>query len=381
MTGADDSSAKVLRIEHLLNLMSARMPWTMGAKVVEAIGIRKSRGWAETIASFRDVPPSGEALSRCLAKLEATVLDHLLVGEKQVLWYEWRHLSDEIRVDLESWIKSVRPRSLQSDREPFDIASMPYKASELKPLVRKPPVLVSASRVNEELRLLYFSVRTYTTREEIDVSAFPPKTRERFDDYLEVIGLRARNIPCVDAVVFDPHTSRTEIRMDHQRGMKSDGEDAAFTAIIEHLNAVLFRAKARMPMGLGLVDFAPAVNRLYLDSRAGRVEFLGFVANSATASSNNTGKVHRRANQDLRRDPFHLGGKGAVSSIDPYTIGVSFETPSKTERGQLELHGSVRKLFGPHRGGITSAGMYGCLTLEDHEFLSGVLAAHLPKPK
>lgn len=52
MSVADDSSANVQRVEHLLNLMTVRMPWTMGAKVVEAVGIHKSRGWLETISSF-----------------------------------------------------------------------------------------------------------------------------------------------------------------------------------------------------------------------------------------------------------------------------------------------------------------------------------------
>jgi hypothetical protein len=238
-------------------------------------------------------------------------------------------------------------------------------------------VVVQARRDSNRLILTFFSVRTYTTREPIDIMSMPPAQRRRFDDYLEVIGLKARIIPCFDCALFDLARDRLELRMDHQAGMKSEGEDSAFTKILEHLNRILFRATTHMPAGLGLVSFLPAVERLYTDKSAGRVEHLGFVATTANASSNNYGKVHRREGQDLRTDPFHVGGSEAVSSIEPYTIGVSLASLSGHERLLLDLNGSVRMILRRSQG-ITHAGFHGCMSEEDFEMLSTVLEDHLP---
>jgi hypothetical protein len=303
---------------------------------------------------------------------------HLLVGEKSVTWYDWRELSEPAHEALKNWVSTVNPSKLRS--EPFDLLSIPYRQEQLRPLIGQKPVLLDAMKFDGRLYLQYFSVRTYQSRESIDVHNLPPAQRKRFEDYVEVIGLRARSVPCVDSVVFVPGKNRTEIRMDTVAGMHSEESQRDASSILEQVNAVLFKGIRHQPLGLGLVSFMPAVKRLYRNEHAGLVEYLGFVATTANAASNNQGKVHRKAGQDLRKDPFHVGGKGAVNSIDPYAIGISVPAPSKlypSHRLQLGLNGSVRMITGIHRRGMTSAEFQGCATLGDYDRLSSLLEEHL----
>jgi hypothetical protein len=363
-------------IARLMRILATRMSWSAGAKLIVSTGLHRGRGWAESVASVATVPLNATGLRRARQTLEDVLGSHILFGEKAVTWYLWSGAADGAAELISRWVERVQLGRLLPPATAPRLSDTPTGQRELKALVGSPPALHSVTREAGLLTFVFSSARTYTSREQIDVSAFPPAQRRRFDDYLKVIGLKARHVPCFDVVAFDLAKARTELRMDHQLNMKSDQEDSARTDIINQVNGVLFKAIQHAPIGLGAVDFFPAVRNLYAGT-VGQVEHLGFLATAPTASSNNNCKVHRRAGQDLRRDPFHLGGKRAVTSVDPYTIGVSAAGPSGYDRVLLEVNGNVRMMFGP-RSALATAGFHGCVTADDFEFLTQTLESHLP---
>lgn len=372
------TSRQVTDLEKVLRLLETRMTWTMGAKVLEAAALDKSRGWDESIRRCVQRTMDGSFRTRVQESLEGALARHILVGGKQVIWYDWERLSDGDRADVRRWAETVRTSRLVGEEDEFRLIETPYLQPALRPLHGQLPRLVRARRAGQRLTLLFSSARSFTTRENIDLTGMTAQQRQRFEDYLEVIGVKARIIPCFDVVVFDLAKNRVEVRMDRQPGIKSDGQDAAFSQILEHLNRMILQDTGHQPLGIGLVDFFPAVNRLYLDPSAGLVEMLGFVATSADRSSNNRGLVHRREDQDLRVDPFHVGGKNAVGTVEPYTIGVSAESLSGIDRLHLELRGNARALFGPATArSITHASFDGCATDADFDLLTSLLEDHL----
>lgn len=375
---ATRAQAPVSDLERLLRLLETRMSWTLGAKVLEAAGLERSRGWDETIRRTLQRTLEGAFRSRAEASLKEALLRHIVVGGKLVIWYDWSHIGEEAQASAQVWVRTVPTSRLLRHPDAFDVLQTPFQQAVLRPLLGQPPELASAHRSGDRLTLTYFSVRSFTTRETIDLTGMSTQQRQRFNDYLEVIGVKARTIPCFDVVVFDLAKNRVEIRLDRQPGIKSDGQDAALSQILEQLNRIIYRDTMHQPLGLGLVDFFPAVNPLYRNSSAGLVEMLGFVATSNDRSSNNRGLVHRRDDQDLRIDPFHVGGKGAVATIDPYTIGISTDSLSGMDRLHLELRGNARSVFGPTAArAITHSYFDGCATDADFDLLTSLLEDHL----
>ena len=376
---ATGSLHRVTDLEKAMRLLATRVSWTMGAKFIDAASLYKSRGWDETIRVMRQQTMDGAMRARATDSLVGVLNRHILIGGKQVFWYDWTRLNAAQLAGSRGWVRDVDADDLVG--HPFEVLSTPYLQGDLRPLLGSPPRLVSAQRERQRLTLVFFGVRTFTTRESIDLTAMNDDERSRFNDYLEVIGVKARNVPCFDVVVFDLAKNRVEVRMDRQPGMQSDGTDSAFSQIIEQINRVIFTATGHMPIGHGLTNFFPAVNRLYRDPSAGMVEMLGFVATARDKSSNNKGVVHRRDDQDLRVDPFHVGGKSAVGTVEPYTIGISAESLSGVERLHLELRSSARTLLGGGNPRFIGHAMFeGCATSADFDLLTSLLEDHLIDP-
>ena len=375
--GAEDELVRMMR------MMATRMPWSLGTQYVEAAGLHVSRGWKETIEAAKSRLPVDAAYAKAKALLHEALVTHTFVGNKQVIWYGMNFMAPDVQKAVRAWALDTNKAPLvDPGMKGFNVADAPTTSDGLETLIGKAPRIVAARlNASDQFVVHFFGARAYTSRETIDVSQWPAEQRNRIGDYFELIGLKARNVPTFDTVVFDLPRSRVELRIDVQPGMTSDGQGGAHLYLIEALNRVLFPLIKASPMGQGLVNLFPAVDKIYRDKKAGQVESLGFVATGETTSSNNTGQVHRRRGQDLREDPFHTGGRGAVKSVKPYSIGTSWEAPSKMDKLLLELKGSVRMIHGLRPALIQQANFLGCATGTDFDFLSDMLAEHLLQPK
>lgn len=368
-------------IEKLMRLLSTRMSWTAATRTLSLAGLHASRGWGESITAFRGSLHSYSEAQLEIARdvLESAFVTHTYVGNKQVSWYDMAEWNPEQRAATLRWADSLDlsspPQSLELRR--WIPADVPYDQDVL---ARRgsAPRLVEVTRIENRLYFLYFCVRTYALRETIDLSEVPDDERTQvLRGYQEVIGVRREHLPCFDCCVLDLAAQRLEVRIDFHPNYRSDEQAAALPAVVHQFNRVLMAQLQITPAGYGLVNFFPAVTRIYEDPTAGRVYLLSFVATGANSTSNNSGKTHRNRTQDLRSDHFHVGGRGNVDSIAPYAIGARW--PSREPGGeplQIEILGTVKHVYLPNAV-VSNANFQGCSTAADYDFLLGELARHL----
>lgn len=366
-------------VERLMRLLSTRMSWTAGAALLTSAGLHVSRGWAESISAFRGGVFAPEALEVAERILESAFVLHSYVGNKQVTWFDMRQWDARAATAVRRWAENLDPgnppRALNLRR--WIPASVPYQQDALTGRRGAPPVLVEVSKQARRLYFQFFAVRTYALREPIDLSGLPTHEREYFEGYQEVIGVKRQHFPCFDCCVLDLEANRLELRVDFNPGHASEDQAGAVPALVHQLNRILMAEVQHTPAGLGLVNFFPAVERIYRDQEAGKVAMLGFVATSSDTTSNNSGRTLRKPNQDLRRDRFHLGGKGNVDALSPYSIGAKWPPQGGGKEAlQIELNGSVRMIYLPNPV-ISVANFIGCATTTDYDFLTEELSRHL----
>lgn len=367
-------------IEHLLHLMASRMSWRLGSKLVERANLYVSRGWGETIAAVRSRPPAAEALATVQSALETAFLWHTYVGNKQVTWYDLNVLPDDLRTPLVHWAATLDLNAVSQRYcvPNFISRRAPYLEADLAGLIGQPARLVAVGREGQKLYFQYFSARSYSLRESIDLTDWPDDQRARLGEFYEVIGVKLKSIPCFDTFVVDLAAMRLEVRIDFAPGMRQESQAVGVSRLLEEFNRLTMNELTLAPAGLGIVNFYPAVAGIYGDRGAGRVNMLGFVATSEDTSSNNRGQTLRRRDQDLRDDKFHVGGTGAVESVKPYTIGATWPSPSGLEPLTMELLGSVRMVYNTTPSAIKVANFVGCTDGRDFDFLTNELARQLP---
>jgi hypothetical protein len=367
-------------VETLLRLLSTRMPWTPGYRVVTAAGLHASRGWSDTITAFKGHSFEDDQLATAAAVLESAFVTHTYVGNKQVLWYDMERWNPEQRNQTLAWGRNLDIAAMNQALgldEAWTPTSVPYTQDGLGR--RGPtPKLVEVSRIDERLYFLYFCVRTYAIRETINLEDLDEERKAGvLGEYQELIGVKRRHVPCFDCCVLDLAAERLELRVDFVPEQRSEEQGMAPAVLLQQMNRVFMSQRRMTPAGYGLINFFPAVNRIYVDGTAGRVFLLNFVATGEDTSSKNSGRPIRKRGQDLRKDKFHLGGKGNVEAILPYAIGARWDSPELgAEPLQIEILGQSKHVYLPNAT-VNVANFTGCMTSLDYDFLVGELSRHL----
>lgn len=226
----------------------------------------------------------------------------------------------------------------------------------------------------------FFSVRSYSKRVKIKLNELTRTQQKVFSIYEELYGIEKSFIPCFDTVVVDFDSEILEFRIDFAPDMVGDTDISPFTKAVNTFNQVIVRFDIEPASGAGLMNLFPAIKPMYEDEACGKVTALGFVAIGKDASSNNQGKIQRSLTRDFRKDPFHVGGKGNVTKIESYAIGLHWGTKKSTDPLSLEIKGSSRAVFAGKGGSAFSAEMTGCLDENDFQFLKGQVLQRI-KPK
>lgn len=367
-------------IVRILRLLATRMVWSSGKPLISSTGLPTSRGWQETISNIAAATFSEPHLLKAYETLSNAGTWHTYVGNKHVTFFDIRAQNDEAQHRLKTWTltKSLHDLKAVVEERPFDILDVPTQQNELESYRTTPPQLISAALVNGTLYLQYFSTRAYWHKDTLEVSAMPEEQAKYFHEYQEVIGVKTKLVPCFDTVVVDTNTDLVEFRVDFAPGLNGDKDVSAFAKVMGEFNRSTFRFISDYPVGVGLLNLHPAIDPIYRDEKCGSVRALGFVATAKETSSNNQGQIHRRKNQDFRKDGFHLGGKMNVQKIEPYAIGVAW---AKHPEGELylELKGSAKALYSGKLNDVSFAEFLGCLDGRDYDFLVNHLLSRLPR--
>lgn len=367
-------------VEKLLRLLSTRVSWTAGHRVVTAAGLHPSRGWSDTVTAFKGHNFKEEQLATAAAVLESAFVTHTYVGNKQVLWYDMGQWNPEQRSQILEWGRSANIASISEALgldEAWTPTRVPYTQDGLSR--RGPtPKLVEVSRIDERIYFLYFCVRTYAIRETINLEDIEEEKRSGvLGEYQELIGIKRRHVPCFDCCVLDLAAERLEMRVDFVPEQRSEEQGMAPALLLQQMNRAFMSQLRMTPAGHGLINFFPAVNRIYTDETAGRVFLLNFVATGEDTSSKNSGRPIRKRGQDLRKDKFHIGGKGNVHAILPYAIGTRWDSPELgAEPLQIEILGHSKYVYLANAT-VNVANFTGCMTSRDYDFLVGELSRHL----
>lgn len=377
---ADDKKSQVISI---LELLATRLQWTPAKHVLSASGLHASRGWDETINHLRSAFYDKKIWDEAHVRLSELAILHSRVGNKRVSFYDLRELNSDERNRIIKWACASAKNDLKSilAGKPFGVLDAPVHPEYLDEYKNCQPFLVAAWRVKEKLFMQFFSARSYTHRESIDISKMGVSQQSMFKDFSELIGVRAKSVPCFDTVAIDVENELMEVRVDFQPGMSEDKKIPACGRVIDEFSRILIARIGQVTLTPGLVDLYPAISPLYRDKECGQVTALGFVAVGSESSSNNTGKIHRSKIRDFRNDEFHVGGKENVEKIEPYAIGISWARQLPQSELYLELKGSAKSIYKRALNPVSVAEVVGCLDSADFEFVSKQLLSRLKRKK
>jgi hypothetical protein len=369
------------KVISVLELLSTRMAWSSARTLLSSTSLHVSRGWDETLASARKDVYDNAIWTAAYNALAYVAHDHTYVGNKHVSFFDLLNQNEVDRTRVLTWAKESAVSNLSEYLAycQFSIIEAPTGKDELQSFKDLPPKLIAAEYVRNKLYLQFFSTRSYTQRESLDISKMTASQQKMFREYEELIGVKTKSVPCFDTVVIDPEKALVEVRIDFQPGMTEDKNTPAFERVVAEFNRITTKFLGFGALGAGLINLHPAINPMYLDEKCGQVTALGFVATGKDSSSNNRSQIHRTKTRDFRKDEFHVGGKSQVSRIDPYAIGVAWPaTPPKSDL-YLELKGSARAIYRGKLSAVTVAEIVGCLNESDFTFVTGQMLSRLTR--
>lgn len=378
---AKDATAPREQVVALLKLIATRIQWSAAKPILSNTGIHVSRGWSETISAASHDAYSDAIWTTAYKRLSKLAQLHTYVGNKRVSLFDLRAQNDDNRIRILKWAQDAAVDSLAGAvrKRPFNILEAPTTNEALEPFKVPPPKLIAVDYVGKKLYLQFFSTRSYTFREPLDISLMTAAQKKAFAEYEELIGVRTKSIPCFDTAVIDTAAELVEIRVDFQHGMTEDKDESPYSRVVGELNRIGTKYINQGVVGAGLINLHPVISPMYLDEKCGRVTALGFVATGKDSSSNNRGQLHRSKTKDLRKDEFHVGGKLHVEKIDPYAIGITWSQKAPKSDLSLEIRGNARDLYRRMHGEVNDVEIVGCLDFEDYEFVRDQVLSRLKR--
>lgn len=357
-------------IAGVLSALSGRMPWQVAKSILHNLGFHVSTGWPSTIRKLDNPDPTSDKYRQLVDRLSSIYREHTLVGEKLIKWYSLKSIPEETIAKFVQAV-SLSPENLEPDQSDF-LGTYPFPVTDpdsLAHLEQRGPLLSSVFEASGKFHFHFCSVRSYRDRIELLPEQFSETDREMLERFEEIYAVMPIRRQCDDFVVFDPETLFLELRLDAPLGMPADHLSSAIEGVSSAFNRVSLKHFGYQPFGGNAVNFYSAIDRMYRNSREGRVSELGFMASATTSTSNNQGKLFRGKNRDLRNDAFHVGGTGAVEEITPYRIGIQWSGAELEGSPQLFIPGTMRML---HKSPVTvtEAFIRHCTTEKDFQFVT-----------
>lgn len=345
--------------DNLLIAMSRRVPWQVGQRILAENDIPRSMGWDRTVNSFEK-----NALSEDQEILVSNAMrEHILCGEKLVQFFPTA--SEDM-----SALRTIA-LSLEIPTSEFRDAYPSLLSEDSLKLAPNTPTLVARENNDDGIGLVFASVRVITVREEVHLNDLGEKTPEALSGFDEIVGVKNVRLQALD-IVWIPHEGgHVDTRIDYPKGMHSDVAHVAAERLREAFNAAVGYEALTIPDNL-----FPLINRIYRDPEEGHVVELGF---GTTTKSVKDEKMRGR-NSDLRKEPYHIGGKDNLETdIEPFRISVSWDrsiAPKITSTPELSIHGNSRIGLSDNPM-VTAAIIRRCMGLADFEYVRDRINKHL----
>lgn len=372
-----ERNQNVDQIKFLLNQLSKRVPWVISKSKLKKIGIHTSNGWDATIEEQDVYNSTADKQLDVINKLKDFYTAHLFAGEKLVYWFSLKGIPDEILVEFDNKIRLAKhtiqiPKTDYSDVFPFSI----LEKAKLEALESSGSVLTNITDNEDKIYFSFSSVISFREKIEISPEKFSEAERATLSQYESVFAILPIRKHCYDVIVYDKTTKMIEVRIDAPIGISFDELSIATTNLYNAFNLLASSTFGYGPLGDASINLYSAINKIYKNQSEGIVFELGFMAETATSSSNNQGKLFRsRRNRDLRKDDFHKGGSSAVTGIIPYRIGVEWSGQNFDGTPNLILPGNMRMLL--KAPNVSMAYIRGCLSKADYDFVASRLLTYV----
>ncbi|WP_176218181.1 hypothetical protein, partial [Chromobacterium violaceum] len=284
--------------------------------------------------------------------------------------------------DINQFKKSINAfqQSYKKPKESPYTATYPYpilNTATLKSLDSIGHELIDVTKQKNLTVFQFCSVRSYRERIEISIDDFEgAKKFQTLQQFEEFYAISPTYRQCYDAVVFDNEKNIIELRLDAPKGMSVEELYLAVNMLGDQFDRLANKHFGYTPCSSSPRNLYKAIGSLYKASEEGMVYELGFTASSSSTTSNNSGKLLRGRNRDLRKDPFHVGGKSQVSDVMPYRIGVEWKGQNLIGMPRLYIPGTARMLNKPPCE-ISFAYITNAVSKSDFEFVASKLEQHL----
>lgn len=359
------------KMHQVLSCLSSRLDFQPGKTIIASLGLPTSVGWEKTIVGVMEALPTRPSASLLLNKLHDAFTTHCMIGEKLISYFGFSGLPKQVKTvhDNEAvmaLLKQDIPQSAFRNVYPLAI----FDQDELKALDGLPPVLTAIEGGNGKVAFHFCSVRSFHERILIDTNRLGKDDREYLSEYTELYGVKAVRRQCFDSVIYDSSRQLVELRTDSPDGMSVVQKRNGLHAVRNAFHSLGVFASGWSPFGGSSYNFHDLMKKLYATAEEGNVFQLGFTASTKDASSNNGAKLLRRKGVDLRKDPFHQGGKKEVKDLSPYTIGVEWTSSQFMSQPKLIVPGSVKMLYKPPIS-FPEVIVRDCYTSQQFDFVTG----------
>ncbi|WP_436862908.1 hypothetical protein [Acinetobacter haemolyticus] len=189
----------------------------------------------------------------------------------------------------------------------------------------------SIESISGEKNLKFFKfkkTRSVFLKEDIDIDNMDEDVKSEFIEFDKVVGIKAKNITCIDTVVIDTEANSLIVQLDLVSLLRSSDIDKnidLFQIMINKIISDKFGNIYKLDKKTGVVNFFGCIKNFY-DKPEGAVTKLSF-----TTSKGVHHETLKGAATDIRKADYHLGGKAQEGSISPYRITKKFTSDAKNK--------------------------------------------------
>jgi len=217
------------------------------------------------------------------------------------------------------------------------------------------------------VRLIACAKRSYAEREPINLDFLDDQSKEGFEDFDEVIGVRHGVAQAFDVIYIRPSLGEVEVHIDMPCRMTYEDIKNARKYYIGLIKKALPKEVVRESLDSPKNIF-PMVRVFYGDS-TGIINGLSH----ATGTSSLKEEKMRNKRQDLRSELFHKSGIDAVKTTDPYAIRIGWNVATGRNIPTIIVPGNSH-LIGNAAAFVGHAILENCSGGRDYKFLMGKLS-------